>query len=134
MKQLSTALEKLGSREAPWNESEQCDATIIQTMPGIGMIVAATLLSEAAELLRTGDYQALRAPAGVVPVTKRSGKRCGVVASSTEPLATRDCTTRPTTGHASRLCATRSQSAATPHSELEESHTAKPSDPSQIAY
>ncbi|MCL4162274.1 UNVERIFIED_CONTAM: hypothetical protein GTU68_014460 [Idotea baltica] len=78
-KQLAAALEKLDGNESSGNESEQCDATIIQTMPGIGMIVAATLLGEAAELLRARDYPALRALAGVAPVTKRSGKKCSVI-------------------------------------------------------
>tara|TARA_R110002096_G_scaffold20085_4_gene66983 strand:+ start:1183 stop:2415 length:1233 start_codon:yes stop_codon:yes gene_type:complete len=77
-KQLAAALEQFDAGESPGNESEQCDATIIQTMPGIGMIVAATLLGEAGELLRARDYPALRAFAGVAPVTKRSGKKCSV--------------------------------------------------------
>jgi transposase len=58
---------------------EQRDVTIIQSMPGIGMIVASTLLAEAAEPLRARDYPALRALAGVAPVTRRSGKKRVVV-------------------------------------------------------
>jgi transposase len=58
---------------------EQSEATIIQTMPGIGVIVAATLLGEAAGPLRERDYPALRALAGVAPVTRRSGKKSVVV-------------------------------------------------------
>jgi transposase len=78
-KQLAAALEQFDAGESPGNESEQCDATIIQTMPGIGMIVAATLFGEAGELLRARDCPALRAFAGVAPVTKRSGKKCSVI-------------------------------------------------------
>jgi transposase len=63
----------------PGKTCEQRDAMIIQSMPGIGMIVAATLLGEAAEPLESRDYQALRALAGVAPVTRRSGKKCVVV-------------------------------------------------------
>ena len=47
-------------------------------MPGLGPIVLATLLAEANRPLADRDYQALRALAGVAPVTKRSGKRLAV--------------------------------------------------------
>ena len=43
-------------------------------MPGIGITVAATMLSEASEAIAQRDYNALRAHAGVAPVTRRSGK------------------------------------------------------------
>jgi transposase len=78
-KQLETALEHLMEGNDPGNEHEQRDAAIIQTMPGIGVIVAAALLGEAGELLRTRDYPALRALTGVAPVTKRSGKKHMVI-------------------------------------------------------
>lgn len=74
-KQLETALGQLADETIPGNEAEQRDVTIIQTMPGIGVIVTATLLGEAAEPLRARDYPALRALTGVAPVTKRSGKK-----------------------------------------------------------
>jgi transposase len=48
-------------------------------LPGVGRIVLATLLAEAAEPLRRRDYHALRTLSGVAPVTRRSGKRCVVV-------------------------------------------------------
>ena len=78
-KQLEAALEQLTEGTDSGNEPEQRDATIIQTMPGVGVIVASTLLGEAGELLRTRDYPALRALTGVAPVTRRSGKKCSVV-------------------------------------------------------
>jgi transposase len=53
--------------------------TILRSLPGVGRIVLATLLAEAAEPLRRRDYHALRALSGVAPVTKRSGKRCIVI-------------------------------------------------------
>jgi hypothetical protein len=42
-------------------------------MPGIGITVAATMLSEAAQALADRDYQALRTQTGVAPVTRQSG-------------------------------------------------------------
>ncbi|WP_419165465.1 transposase [Candidatus Palauibacter sp.] len=39
----------------------------------------ATLLAEASQPLRRRDYQALRCPCGVAPVTRRSGKSAIVV-------------------------------------------------------
>jgi transposase len=53
--------------------------TILRSWPGIGRIVLATLLTEAAEPLRARDYHALRALAGTAPVTRRSGKQCFVI-------------------------------------------------------
>ena len=58
---------------------EQCDVTILRSWPGIGRINLATLLVEAAEPLRRRDYHALRALAGVAPVTRQSGKQRFVV-------------------------------------------------------
>jgi transposase len=48
------------------------DVEILLSWPGLGVLVATTLIGEAAHLLR--DYQRLRLVAGVAPVTKRSGK------------------------------------------------------------
>lgn len=83
LKQCKARLEELlaglGQDSEQGSECEQLDATIIQTMPGVGVIVAATLLAEAAEPLREGDYTALRALTGVAPVTRRSGKKFQVV-------------------------------------------------------
>ncbi|MCA9627464.1 MAG: IS110 family transposase [Myxococcales bacterium] len=78
-RQLESAIGQLAEAAAPGNEVEQRDTAIIQTMPGIGVIVAAALLGEAGELLRTRDYPALRALTGVAPVTKRSGKKHTVI-------------------------------------------------------
>ena len=76
---LEETLERLAAEPGPGQTYEQRDVAIIQSMPGIGMIVASTLLGEAAEPLRTRDYPALRALAGVAPVTRRSGKKRVVV-------------------------------------------------------
>ena len=55
------------------------DAAILRSLPGVGMVVLATLLTEAGDPLARRDYAALRTLSGVAPVTKRSGKTCTVV-------------------------------------------------------
>lgn len=50
------------------------DLAILTPLPGVGVGVNATLLSEAAPLLADRNYAALRALGGLAPVTKRSGK------------------------------------------------------------
>jgi transposase len=72
---------KLEARESPSSgqNREQRDVTILRSWPGLGRIILATLLTEAAEPLRARDYHALRALAGTAPVTRRSGKQCFVI-------------------------------------------------------
>jgi transposase len=66
--------------ESPSGQScEQRDVTILRSWPGIGRIVLATLLTEAALPLLDRDYHALRALAGVAPVTRQSGKQRFVI-------------------------------------------------------
>lgn len=65
----------LAAEDSPGQPHEQRDVAILRSLPGIGRIVLATLLAEAAQPLRVRDYHALRALAGVAPVTRRSGKR-----------------------------------------------------------
>jgi transposase len=55
------------------------DAAILRSLPGVGLVVLATLLTEAGDPLARRDYAALRTLSGVAPVTKRSGKSCTVV-------------------------------------------------------
>lgn len=55
-------------------DPDPSDAAILLSMPGIGVGVLATLLSEGHDVLRRRDYAALRCLCGVAPVTKRSGK------------------------------------------------------------
>src|SRR4051795_1826789 len=55
------------------------DAAILRSLPGVGTIILATLLTEAADPLGRRDHAALRTLSGVAPVTKRSGKSCTVV-------------------------------------------------------
>ena len=63
--------------DAPGQKSKQRDVTILRSLPGVGRIVLATLLGEAAEPLRKRDYHALRTLSGVAPVTRR--ERCVVL-------------------------------------------------------
>jgi transposase len=58
---------------------EHRDAEILLSLPGIGPVLAATMLAEASQPLRERDYQALRNYAGAAPVTRRSGKRKVIV-------------------------------------------------------
>ncbi len=54
---------------------EHRDVEILRSLPGIGRLVAATMLGEAAQPLAARDYHTLRALTGLAPVTGRSGKR-----------------------------------------------------------
>jgi transposase len=59
--------------------SSPSDAAILRSLPGVGTVTLAALLTEAAGPLARRDYAALRTLSGVAPVTKRSGKSCVVV-------------------------------------------------------
>jgi transposase len=63
-----------GSEDEPGQLSEQRDAAILRSLPGVGRIVLATLLAEAHQAVQARDYHTLRTITGVAPVTKRSGK------------------------------------------------------------
>src|SRR3954470_18787324 len=52
------------------------DAAVLSSLPGIGPVTLAILLTEAAGPISLRDYAALRTLSGVAPVTKRSGKSC----------------------------------------------------------
>lgn len=73
LEQVLAALE-----ETPGQPGEQRDVGVLRSLPGIGRVVAATLLAEAAPALTARDYHALRSQAGLAPVTRQSGKRRGV--------------------------------------------------------
>ncbi|HEY4043785.1 MAG TPA: IS110 family transposase [Rhodopila sp.] len=61
------------------NDGRPSDAAILRSLPGVGTVTLAALLTEAAGPLARRDYPALRTLSGVAPVTKRSGKSCVVV-------------------------------------------------------
>lgn len=67
------------------------DAALLRSVPGIGPKSAAVLLADARELLRAGNHKALRAIAGVCPVTKRSGKTNNVVMRRSVNGRLREC-------------------------------------------
>jgi transposase len=80
---LDTLLEKFSEKpadkESAKGDEQPSDAEILRSMPGVGRIVLAVLLAEAADPLRHRDYQALRSLSGVAPVTVRSGKSFRVI-------------------------------------------------------
>ena len=63
----------------PEPTNEHRDVTILLSLPGVGRIVAATMLAEASQPLAERGYHALRSYAGVAPVTRQSGKKRVVV-------------------------------------------------------
>jgi transposase len=75
--ELCSAIGDTGA--ASEGRAEHRDVAILRSLPGIGRINLATLLSEASGPLSRRDYQALRTLSGVAPVTKRSGKSHVVV-------------------------------------------------------
>lgn len=75
-RQIDRLLERLARVEHAESEpAEHRDVEILQSLPGAGRMVTATMLGEASALVADRDYHMLRAYAGAAPVTKRSGKR-----------------------------------------------------------
>ena len=76
-KRIEGVLEELGSPAAgePGQTEEHRDVTIILSLPGVGRVVAATMLAEASQALAERDYHALRSYAGAAPITRRSGNK-----------------------------------------------------------
>jgi transposase len=78
-KHLSEPVANEDGETAPGQKTEQRDAAILDSLPGVARTVLATLLAEASDTLQRRDYHALRALCGSAPVTRRSGKSCRVV-------------------------------------------------------
>ena len=74
-RRLEEVLAALSTGAGPDAQQEHRDVTILRSLPGVGRVVAATMLAEAPQPLAARDYQTLRAHAGAAPVTKQSGKR-----------------------------------------------------------
>ena len=73
--QLDKLCAAIGETEAASGDClRRQDVMILKSMPGIGRINLAALLSEGSGPLSRRDYPALRALCGAAPVTKRSGK------------------------------------------------------------
>ena len=78
-RQIDKLVEELaGPEPEPGQSVEQRGAAILLSLPGVGRIVLATLLTEGCQAIQARDYHALRTLTGVAPVTKRSGKSCRV--------------------------------------------------------
>ncbi len=74
---LERLLKMLAAPADGADQQEHRDVTILRSWPGLGRLVAATMLAEAPQPLAARDYQTLRAQAGAAPVTRQSGKsRC----------------------------------------------------------
>lgn len=75
-RRIDRLLEQLAMADAAEDEPrEHRDVEILLSLPGVGRMVTATMLTEATGPLAARDYPTLRAHAGAAPVTKRSGKR-----------------------------------------------------------
>jgi transposase len=73
-KRIEGVLEELA--EAPGRpEGHQRDVEVLRSLPGVGRVVAATILAEASQPLAERNYTALRSYAGIAPVTRQSGKK-----------------------------------------------------------
>jgi transposase len=73
-RRLDGLLAELATPARQDDQQEHRDVTILRSLPGVGRVVAATMLAEASRPLAARDYQTLRAHAGVAPVTRQSGK------------------------------------------------------------
>ncbi len=80
LKEIDRVLAALTEREPTAEEPcEHRDVEILLSLPGVGRLITATMLAEAARPLADRDYDTLRTHAGAAPVTKRTGKRFCVV-------------------------------------------------------
>jgi transposase len=74
-RQLDKICAEIGATEAASGDGlQRQDVMILRSMPGIGRINLAALLSEGSGPLSRRDYPALRTLCGAAPVTRRSGK------------------------------------------------------------
>jgi transposase len=75
-RRIDRCLAALPSAEAAAEEPrEHRDVEILLSLPGVGRMVTATMLTEATSAIADRDYDRLRTYGGSAPVTKRSGKR-----------------------------------------------------------
>lgn len=76
---LLDELTAMGSERDDPGPEQPTDVAVVRSLPGVGRIVAATLLAEASQAITDRDYEALRSYAGVAPVTRQSGNKKTVV-------------------------------------------------------
>jgi transposase len=75
-KQIEDLVDALAAQAPVEGEiREHRDVSILQSLPGAGKVVVATMLAEASQPLADRDYQELRAVGGIAPVTRATGKR-----------------------------------------------------------
>ncbi len=77
-RQIEALLKALEAPTGP-KQDQHSDAAILRSLPGVGRVVLARMLTEAAEAIRHRDLSRLRALGGSAPVTERSGKTCHVL-------------------------------------------------------
>src|SRR5262252_3437775 len=65
--------------DEPGEGRSPSEVAIVQSLPGVGRKITAWLFAEAAPPLAQRDFQVVRTPGGVAPVTRQSGKRRQVV-------------------------------------------------------
>lgn len=74
--EIEARLEQLRTREDSTGQpAEHRDIEILESLPGVGRFVTATMLTGASRPLADRDYHTLRTTMGIAPVTERSGKR-----------------------------------------------------------
>lgn len=78
-RRIDRILERLATEAPDVEPREHRDVEILRSLPGVGRMVTATMLTEATGPLADRDYASLRAYTGAAPVTKRSGKRTFLV-------------------------------------------------------
>ncbi len=61
------------------DSEEPTDIEILQSVPGVGPVVLATIIGEAWELLLRRDFEALRCFGGTAPITRQSGRTKQVI-------------------------------------------------------
>jgi hypothetical protein len=74
-RQLEALMDQLGQAVADGERGQHRDVTILRSLPGVGRLIAATMLAEASRPLTERDYHALRGQSGVAPITEQSGQR-----------------------------------------------------------
>lgn len=75
---IESLLQQLAEESPPEGQKrEHRDVEILRSLPGVGRIVAAAMLAEASRPIAERNYHALRAHAGIAPVTHATGKRSG---------------------------------------------------------
>lgn len=75
---IEELMERVGrdpEADASAPKQQHRDADILLSLPGLGVVLSATMLGEASTALRERDYQMLRSQTGVAPVSSQTGKQ-----------------------------------------------------------